>query len=187
LRGVGPTIAAVLHNEVFYRRFANRREVAAYCGLDPTPFASGDTRREHGISKAGNRRARHAAVELAWLGLHGQPDTALSCWLRTRLGAARGRHKPIMIVALARKLVIASCSSQGQASGDLSKPASSRTAPSSKRNRGPAAHRPTRRHRQGCRVIVSPPGSTTAKHRDPDTLGLPACAIGVAAATGRTG
>ena len=106
LRGVGPTIAAVLHNEVFYRRFANRRELAAYCGLDPTPFASGRTRREQGISKAGNRRARHAAVELAWLWLYWQPDTALSRWFRARLGAAGGRFKRIMIVALARKLVI---------------------------------------------------------------------------------
>jgi transposase len=107
LRGVGPTIAAVLHNEVFYRRFANRRELAAYCGLDPTPFASGSVRREQGISKAGNRRARHASVELAWLWLHWQPDTGLARWFRTRLGAASGRFKRVLIVALARKLVIA--------------------------------------------------------------------------------
>jgi transposase len=107
LRGVGPTIAAVLYHEVLYRRFANRREVAAYCGLDPTPFASGNLRREQGISKAGNRRARHAAIELAWLWLYWQPDTALARWFRTRLGSATGRFKPIMIVALARKLVIA--------------------------------------------------------------------------------
>lgn len=107
LRGVGPTIAAVLSHEVFYRRFANRREVAAYCGLDPTPFASGSLRREQGISKAGNRRARHAAVELAWLWLYWQPDSALARWFRTRCGAATGRFKRIMIVALARKLLIA--------------------------------------------------------------------------------
>jgi transposase len=86
---------------------ANRREVAAYCGLDPTPFASGGVRRQQGISTAGNRRARHAAVELAWLWLHWQPDTALSGWFRTRRGTATGRFKRILIVALARKLVIA--------------------------------------------------------------------------------
>jgi transposase len=73
----------------------------------PTPFASGGVRREHGISKAGNRRARHAAVELAWLWLYWQPDTALARWFRTRLGTATGRFKRIMIVALARKLMIA--------------------------------------------------------------------------------
>ena len=107
LCGVGPQIAGVLHSEVFYRHFGNRRELTAYCGLDPTPFASGSRRHEQGISKAGNRRARHAAVELAWLWLHWQPDTALARWFRTRVGAATGRLKRIMIVALARKLPIA--------------------------------------------------------------------------------
>ncbi|MBV8408120.1 MAG: IS110 family transposase [Alphaproteobacteria bacterium] len=107
LRGVGPDIASVLHNEVFYRSFANRREVAAYCGLDPTPFASGNLRREQGISKAGNRRARHAAIELAWLWLQWQPDSALARWFHDRIGPATGRLKRVMIVALARKLVIA--------------------------------------------------------------------------------
>lgn len=104
LRGVGPTIANVLHSQVFYRRFGNRRELTAYCGLDPTPFASGSRQREQGISKAGNPRARHAVVELAWLWLHWQPDTALARWFHARLGAATGRLKRIMIVALARKL-----------------------------------------------------------------------------------
>ena len=107
LRGVGPTIANVLQSEVFYRRFRNRRELTAYCGLDPTPFASGGRHREQGISKAGNRRARHAAGELAWLWLHWQPGTALARWFHARVGAATGRLKRIMIVALARKLVIA--------------------------------------------------------------------------------
>lgn len=107
LRGVGPTIAEVLHSEVFYRRFRNRRELTAYCGLDPTPFASGSRQHEQGISKAGNRRARHAAGELAWLWLRWQPGTALARWFHARVGAATGRLKRIMIVALARKLVIA--------------------------------------------------------------------------------
>lgn len=107
LRGVGPEIAGVLQSEVFYRSFNNRRELTAYCGLDPTPFASGATHREQGISKAGNRRARHAAVELAWLWLQWQPDTALARWFHTRVGVATGRLKRTMIVALARKLLIA--------------------------------------------------------------------------------
>lgn len=107
LRGVGPETASVLQSEVFYRSFGNRRELTAYCGLDPTPFASGPTHRERGISKAGNRRARHATVELAWLWLQWQPDTALARWFHARVGVATGRTKRIMIVALARKLLIA--------------------------------------------------------------------------------
>jgi transposase len=107
LRGVGPEIAGILQGEVFYRSFSNRRELTAYCGLDPTPFASGATHREQGISKAGNRRARHAAVELAWLWLQWQPDTALARWFHARVGVATGRLKRTMIVALARKLLIA--------------------------------------------------------------------------------
>jgi transposase len=107
LRGVGPESANVLQHEVFYRSFDNRRELTAYCGLDPSPWASGNTRREQGISKAGNRRARQAAVELAWLWLQWQPDTALARWFHARVGAGTGRQKRVMIVALARKLLIA--------------------------------------------------------------------------------
>jgi len=107
LRAVGSEIASVLQNEVFYRNFDNRRQLTAFCGLDPTPFASGPTHREQGISKAGNRRARHAAIELAWLWLQWQPDSALARWFQARVGAATGRVKRVMIVALARKLLIA--------------------------------------------------------------------------------
>jgi transposase len=115
LRGVGPEIASVLQSEVFYRNFDNPRQLTAFCGLDPTPFASGPTHREQGISmvrqeltmRAGNRRARHAAVELAWLWLQWQPDTALARWFHARVGVATGRVKRVMIVALARKLLIA--------------------------------------------------------------------------------
>ena len=107
LRGVGPEVASVLQSEVFYRSFNNRRELTAYCGLDPTPFASGATHREQGISKAGNRRARHTAVELAWLWLRWQPGSALARWFHARVGVATGRLQRTMIVALARKLLIA--------------------------------------------------------------------------------
>jgi len=107
LRAVGSEIASVLQNEVFYRNFDNRRQLTAFCGLDPTPFASGPTHREQGISKAGNRRARHSAIELAWLWLQWQPDSALARWFQARVGAATGRVKRVMIVALARKLLIA--------------------------------------------------------------------------------
>ena len=107
LKAIGPQIAAVLYFEGLYRSFANRREVAAYAGLVPTPWRSGTIDREQGISKAGNRRLRHIMIELAWLWVRHQPGSALSCWFRARVGAERGRIRRIAIVALARKLLIA--------------------------------------------------------------------------------
>ncbi|MBV9556019.1 MAG: IS110 family transposase, partial [Pseudolabrys sp.] len=84
LKSLGPVFAATLTNEVFYKDFHNRRQVAGYCGLAPSPWRSGGTNREQGISKAGNPRARHKAIELAWLWLEHQPDSALSRWFRER-------------------------------------------------------------------------------------------------------
>ena len=107
LRGIGPTSAAVLATEVFYRTFANRRAVASFVGLTPTPYSSGMTSREQGISKAGNAWARHNAVELAWLWLRHQPTSGLSRWFHTRAGDAKGRVRRIAVVALARKLIVA--------------------------------------------------------------------------------
>lgn len=107
LKGIGPQIAAVLYLEGLYRHFANRRDVAAYAGLVPTPWRSGKIDREQGISKAGNRRLRHIMIELAWLWVRHQPDSALSQWFRARVGDNRGRVRRIAIVALARKLLIA--------------------------------------------------------------------------------
>jgi transposase len=107
LRGIGPTFAAVLGTEVFYRTFANRRAVASFVGLTPTPYSSGTTSREQGISKAGNAWARHHAVELAWLWLRNQPTSGLTRWFHTRVGDAKGRVRRIAIVALARKLIVA--------------------------------------------------------------------------------
>ena len=107
LKAVGPQSACVLSREVFYRRFRNRRELAAYVGLDPSPYNTGASVREQGIAKAGNPRARTAMIELAWLWLRYQPDSALSGWFRQRVGTATGRLKRIAIVALARKLLVA--------------------------------------------------------------------------------
>jgi transposase len=107
LKGLGPVFAATLTDEVFYKDFHNRREVAAYCGLAPSPWRSGGINREQGISKAGNPRARHKAIELAWLWLRHQPDSALSQWFRQRAANASGRLRRITIVALARKLMVA--------------------------------------------------------------------------------
>lgn len=107
LKTLGPAFAGTLTDEVFYKDFRNRREVAAYCGLAATPWRSGAMEREQGISKAGNRRARHKAIELAWLWLRHQPDSALSRWFRQRTRDANGRTRRIAIVALARKLIVA--------------------------------------------------------------------------------
>jgi transposase len=107
LKALGPAFAATLVNELFYKDFRNRREVASYCGLAPSPWKSGGIDREQGISKAGNHRARHKAIELAWLWLRHQPDSTLSRWFRTRTANAGKRSRRIAIVALARKLIVA--------------------------------------------------------------------------------
>jgi transposase len=107
LKGIGPAFAGTLASEVFYKDFRNRREVAGYCGLAPSPWRSGGLEREQGISKAGNPRARHKAVELAWLWLLHQPDSALARWFRERTVNASKRGRRIAIVALARKLIVA--------------------------------------------------------------------------------
>jgi transposase len=107
LRAIGPEFATVLVGEVFYRAFNNRRQVGSYIGLPPSPFSSGSTVREQGISKAGNPKARKTMIELAWLWLRYQPDSALSIWFRQRVGNTKGRIKRIMIVAMARKLAVA--------------------------------------------------------------------------------
>ena len=107
LRSIGPEIASVLVGEVFYRAYDNRRQLGSYVGLTSSPFNSGAVTRDQGISKAGNRRARTTMVELAWLWLRYQPDSALSQWFRERVNGAKGRLKRVMIVALARKLLVA--------------------------------------------------------------------------------
>jgi transposase len=107
LRGIGALTAQVLANEVFYRDFKNRRQVGSCFGLTDTPYDSGNSRRQQGISKAGNHRARTTAIELAWLWLRHQPESELSGWFRDRVGDLKGRIRKIAIVALARKLMVA--------------------------------------------------------------------------------
>jgi transposase len=108
LRGFGPEFSSTLVREVYYRQFANRRKVGSFVGLTSSPFRSGSMDHEQGITKAGNRRARSTAIELAWLWLTHQPDSALTRWFYARLGGSKSRRlKRILIVALARKLVVA--------------------------------------------------------------------------------
>lgn len=107
LKGIGLISAWPLVNEVFWRSFDNRRQVGGYFGLDGSPYNSGKSRREQGISKAGNPRGRMLAIELAWLWLRHQPDSDLSRWFFKRVGEVKGRIRKIAIVALARKLMVA--------------------------------------------------------------------------------
>jgi transposase len=108
LKGIGVNSAWLYVMEFFsWRDFRNRREVAALAGLSPTPYQSGDSGREQGISKAGNRPVRAMAIEIAWAWLRFQPDSALSRWYPERFGHGNSRIRRIGIVALARKLLIA--------------------------------------------------------------------------------
>jgi len=108
LRALGPTIAWTLASEVFgWRTFRNRREVGSLLGLTPTSHQSGADRRELGIAKSGDPHLRALAVELAWLWLRYQPQSALSRWYTVRYASGGPRLRRIGIVAMARKLVIA--------------------------------------------------------------------------------
>ena len=107
IKGVGPEFAAVLWSEGLFRHFDNRRQVAAYAGLAPTPWQSGSVDREQGVSKAGNPRLRTTLIQLAWLWLRHQPRSALTLWFKERVSRNGGRMKKTTIVALARKLLVA--------------------------------------------------------------------------------
>jgi len=108
LGAIGVGSAWVLVKELFgWRRFRNRREVAGCLGLTPSPYASGESQIEQGISKAGNKRSRALLVELAWCWLRYQPESALSQWFTRRFAGAGKRMRRIGIVALARRLAIA--------------------------------------------------------------------------------
>jgi transposase len=120
IRGIGPNFAAVLVREVLYRSFVNRRQLASYVGIAPnrrqlasyvgiapTPYQSGGMDRDRSISRAGNPRARTTLIQLAWLWLRYQPESALAVWFRERVGSLQGRTRRIAIVAMARKLLIA--------------------------------------------------------------------------------
>ena len=107
LKGVGPEFAAVLWSEGLYRNFDNRRQLAAYAGLAPTPWQSGQVDREQGVSKAGNPRLRTTLIQLSWLWLRHQPKSALALWFEQRVRLNGGKRRKSTIVALARKLLVA--------------------------------------------------------------------------------
>jgi transposase len=105
--GVGVETADMLVQEVLSRNLRDRRAVARYAGLTGSPDESGAQRREKGLAKAGNARVRRGLIQLAWRFLRFQKDSALAQWYRARTEGAKGARKTTMIVALARKLLIA--------------------------------------------------------------------------------
>jgi transposase len=107
LRGLGADSGWQLAHEFFWRRFDNRRQVGSAAGLTGCPYDSGNSRREQGISKAGNARVRTLMVEMAWRWLQFQPGSTLSRWFQEHFGGGSGRMRRIGIVALARKLLVA--------------------------------------------------------------------------------
>src|ERR1700735_3574773 len=107
LRGIGVQSATVLVREAFVRHFPNGKALGSYAGLTSTPYSSGGIDREQGIGKAGNRRLRTVMVELAWLWQRYQPGAAQVAWFRDRVGSTGRRIRKVMVVALARKLLIA--------------------------------------------------------------------------------
>jgi transposase len=108
LKGIGINGAWLLVMEFFgWRALKNRREVGGLAGLTPTPYQSGESARDQGITKSGNRHVRWMTMELAWSWVRYQPESALSCWFRERFGGGGKRLRRIGIVAVARKLLIA--------------------------------------------------------------------------------
>jgi transposase len=107
VRGLGPDAVAMLWTEAFYRSFDNRRQVAAFVGLAGTPWQSGSIDHEQGVSKGGNQRLRTMMIQLAWLWPRHQPGSALARWFVERTKGASKLHRKKMVVALARKLLVA--------------------------------------------------------------------------------
>lgn len=108
LNGIGPNAATVYAFEFFsWRKFQNRRQVGASAGMTGTPYDSGDSKREQGISKAGNRRVRAIAIQVAWQWLRNQPESRLTRWYLERFGSGAARARRVGIVALARRILVA--------------------------------------------------------------------------------
>jgi transposase len=107
LKAIGVIGATRLMLELFWRDFDNRRQVGACVGLVPQPYDSGESRVDQGISKQGNRRVRALTIEMAWMWLRYQPESAISKWFARRTQGSGKRGRRIAIVAVARRLVIA--------------------------------------------------------------------------------
>jgi transposase len=106
IKGIGAECAAILWSEGLFRHFDNRRQLAAYAGLAPTPWRSGTINREQGISKAGNPRLRTTLIQVAWLWLRHQPKSSLTQWFGERVKHNNGRFK-VDYRSAGRKLLVA--------------------------------------------------------------------------------
>jgi len=108
LKSVGPASAWTLSHEFYaWRDFTNVRQIGGCAGLTGTPYDSGESSREQGISKTGSARVRRVAIELAWMWIRYQPESELSKWYQERFGQGNKRMRKVGIVALARKLLVA--------------------------------------------------------------------------------
>ena len=107
IKGIGPEFAAILWSEGLFRHFDNRRQVASYAGLAPTPWQSGSVDREQGVSKAGNPRLRTTLIQLGGYGCAISRNRRWPCGLKERVRRNGSRLKKATIVALARKLLVA--------------------------------------------------------------------------------
>jgi transposase len=108
LKGIGINSSWLYSREIFaWRKIRNRRQLGSLVGLTGSPYQSGNLDHEQGITKAGNRRVRAMAIEIAWMWLYFQPASALSRWYQRRFGQGGKRQRRIGIVALARKLLVA--------------------------------------------------------------------------------
>jgi transposase len=107
IKGIGPEFAAILWSEGLFPHFDNRRQIASYAGLAPTPWQSGSVDREQGVSKAGNPRLRTTLIQLAWLWLRKSAAIGAGSVVQDRVSRNGGRLKKTTIVALARKLLVA--------------------------------------------------------------------------------
>jgi transposase len=99
IKRIGPEFATILWSEGLFRHFDNRRQIASFAGLAPTPWRSGSVDREQGVSKAGNPRLRSTLIQLAWLWLRHQPQSVLALWFEERVRRNGGRLKKTTIVA----------------------------------------------------------------------------------------
>jgi transposase len=108
LRAIGVGSSSLFVNEIFgWRQIRNRRQLGSLTGNIPSPYDSGQSHREQGITKSGNRHVRWMAVEIAWMWVQSQPKSALTQWFHRRFGDSNPRTRKVGIVALSRKLLVA--------------------------------------------------------------------------------